>query len=32
MREWVQVPRRHSDRFARLGEAAYEYVTALSKE
>jgi hypothetical protein len=31
MREWVQVPQRHSNRFTSLGEAAYEYVTGLSK-
>ena len=28
MREWVQVPRLHSEEFEDLGEAAYEYVTA----
>jgi len=26
MREWVQVPRLHSEEYGRLGEAAYEYV------
>ena len=28
MREWVQIPRFHSEEFGRFGEAAYEYVTA----
>jgi hypothetical protein len=28
MREWVQVPRLHSEEFEGLGETAYEYVTS----
>ena len=28
MREWVQVPRLHSQEFGRLGEAAHQYVTS----
>ena len=32
MREWVQVPRLHSEEFGHLGEAAYEYVTSTMGE
>lgn len=32
MREWVQVPRIHSDQFGPLGNAAYEYATADGEE